>query len=490
MFSNILFGLYFIVLLILVVYSMHAFVLLYYRKKYQSNIPIIKEKKVYTQKVTIQLPIYNELYVAERLINSVCEIDYPKELLEIQVLDDSTDETKEIVEDLVNKKSIIGFDIRHIRRSSREGFKAGALQNGLNLCKGEFIAIFDADFIPPKDFLKETLKYFTSPDIGMVQTRWGHLNENYSFLTKLQAFALNGHFVIEQSVRNKAGLFINFNGTGGVWRKKAIINSEGWQSDTITEDLDLSYRAQLKGWKFIYLLNKTTPAELPVEINAFKAQQFRWTKGAIETAKKMLPKVWKSDLPLRVKFQSTYHLSNNIVFPIIVLLALLNIPFNLVKQAEIYAPIMNWFFLFFIAFVGTFLFYLFAQKDVYSNWYSRILWFPLFIAGSMGLAINNSKAVMEGLFNKKTDFFRTPKFKVITKEDSFQENKYLHTLKIEPLVIGELLLGFYCLVGACWSIYQMDFGSVPFQLLFAMGFMWVAILSIKHSLIKNNRKNV
>jgi cellulose synthase/poly-beta-1,6-N-acetylglucosamine synthase-like glycosyltransferase len=354
--------------------------------------------------------------------------------LEIQVLDDSTDETSKIVADAVEQKKKLGFDIQHIRRGNREGFKAGALKEGLKVAKGEFIAIFDADFIPHKNFLKKTLSFF-GDNVGMVQTRWEHLNSDYSILTKAQALALDGHFVIEQSVRNKAGFFINFNGTGGVWRKSCIVDAGNWHADTLTEDLDLSYRAQLNGWKFVFLKDFTSPAELPSEMSALKSQQFRWTKGAIETAKKILPLVWKSNVPLRVKLQSTFHLTNNLVFPFILLAAILNVPLIFIKNSgphEAYFAVMS---LFVLAFVSSFLFYLYSQKDIRTDWRKKIVLFPLFMAGSMGFAVNNSRAVFEGLMNRKSEFVRTPKFKVEGNKDSLKENKYLGKKKIDLMVM-------------------------------------------------------
>jgi len=410
---------YFIALSILFVFGLHGFLLLYYHRKYKDNISEPKSELQETPLVTIQLPLYNEYYVVERLINSVCGIDYPKEKMEIQVLDDSTDETVDLVEKIVKDKKAAGFDIEHIRRKTREGFKAGALKEGLKKAKGDFVAIFDADFIPQETFLKNTLNFFADDKIGMVQTRWEHLNGDYSLLTRAQALALDGHFVIEQTVRNKAGLFINFNGTGGIWRKSCIEDAGNWHADTLTEDLDLSFRAQLNGWKFIFLKDYTSPAELPSEINALKSQQFRWTKGAIETAKKVLPLVWKSAVPLRIKLYSTFHLTNNIVFPFILLAAILNVPLIFIKNSgghEIYFAFMS---IFVLAFISTFLFYLYSQKDVHPDWRKRIVLFPVFMAGSMGFALNNSRAVFEGLLNRKSDFIRTPKFKVVGETDTW-----------------------------------------------------------------------
>jgi cellulose synthase/poly-beta-1,6-N-acetylglucosamine synthase-like glycosyltransferase len=458
--------------------------MLYYHKKYKAvqhkPIPDFECKDV----VTIQLPLYNELYVVERLIDAVCAIDYPKDKLEIQVLDDSTDETADVAAKIVELKKKLGFDISHIHRDNREGYKAGALEEGLAIAKGKYIAIFDADFLPRKNFLKKTLSFFSDDNVGMVQTRWEHLNSNYSILTKAQALALDGHFVIEQTVRNKAGFFINFNGTGGVWRKECIEDAGNWHSDTLTEDLDLSYRAQLNGWKFIFLKDFTSPAELPSEINALKAQQFRWTKGAIETAKKILPLVWKSNVPLRVKLQSTFHLSNNLVFPFILLVAILNVPLIFIKNSgshEVYFALMS---VFVLAFISTFLFYLYSQRDVRSDWRKKIVLFPLFMAGSMGLAVNNSRAVFEGLMNRKSEFVRTPKFKVVNEKISWTGKKYL-SYKIGFSVIIELIMAIYCLIGIVSSIYFLELAAIPFQLLFFTGFSFVAITSIKHALSKH-----
>ncbi len=471
---------YFASLSILFLFGLHGFVMMFYHRKYGHKIPQPNKDFKNDVMVTIQLPLYNEMYVIERLIDSVCEIDYPKDKMEIQVLDDSTDETTSIVAKAVEAKQKLGIDIVHIRRGSREGFKAGALKEGMKIAKGEFIAIFDADFIPQKEFLKKTLSYFTDDKVGMVQSRWEHLNGDYSIITKAQALALDGHFVIEQTVRNKSGFFINFNGTGGVWRKKCIEDAGNWHADTLTEDLDLSYRAQLIGWRFVFLKDFTSPAELPSEINALKAQQFRWTKGAVETAKKILPLVWKSKVPLRVKLQSTFHLTNNLVFPFILLAAILNVPLIFIKNSgahEIYFAIMS---LFVLAFVSSFLFYMYSQKDIRTDWRKRIVLFPLFMAGSMGLAVNNSRAVFEGLMNRKSEFVRTPKFKQESEKDTFAGNKYLNK-KLGLAVFVEAVLAVYCFIGVLSSIYFMELASIPFQVLFTLGFSFIAYTSIKHA---------
>ncbi|MBI4429122.1 MAG: glycosyltransferase, partial [Ignavibacteriales bacterium] len=436
LFNDFVLSLYFISLLILFTFGAHGFVMVYHYLKQRKTLaatPLLTEIPA----VTVQLPIFNELYVVDRIIDAVCSLDYPREKLEVQVLDDSTDETVRLVQAAVEKYQALGFDIKRIHRTDRSGFKAGALKTGLAQAKGEFIAIFDADFVPRRDFLLKTLPYFADKNVGMVQTRWEHLNDDYSFLTRTQALALDGHFVMEQAVRNKAGYFINFNGTGGIWSRKCIEDAGNWQSDTLTEDLDLSYRAQIKGWKFKYLNDFTSPAELPAEVNALKSQQFRWTKGAIETARKMLPRVWKSNIPLRVKLHSTFHLTNNIVFPFILLAGILNVPLIYIKQQgghEMYFSLMS---VFVLAFVGSFLFYLFSQKAVYPDWRRRILLFPLFMAASMGFAVNNSRAVFEGLFRRKSEFIRTPKYAIKGKKDSWLEKKYTRK-KIDWIVVIEV----------------------------------------------------
>ncbi|MBI4547261.1 MAG: glycosyltransferase [Ignavibacteriae bacterium] len=479
--QDLIIGTYFTSLTILFFFGSSGFIMIYYYMKHRDK--KIEKAGELTQfpLVTIQLPVYNEYYVVGRLIDAACQIDYPIDKLGIQVLDDSTDETTEIIAERVAHYREQGFDIEHIRRGSRQGFKAGALREGLMTAHGEFIAMFDADFIPKREFLYQTLPYFFLDEkIGLIQTRWEHLNSDYSFLTRVQAMALDGHFVIEQSVRNKAGFFINFNGTGGIWRKACIIDAGNWESDTLTEDLDLSYRAQLRGWKFKFLNDVTSPAELPSEINALKSQQFRWTKGAIETARKILPKVWKSDLPLEKKINATFHLSGNIVFPFILIAGILNVPLIFIKHQggyESYFTIMAGFV---FAFIGSFLFYLYSQKDVYPDWQKRMLLFPLFLAGSMGLAVNNTRAVVEGLIKKKSEFVRTPKYSVISRKDNWLDKKYA-MIKVNYTVIIEVVLAIYCLFGVAASLYYVELAAVPFQLLFSMGFGLVGWLSVKHA---------
>ena len=482
LYTDVILYAYFISLLILFAFGAHGFVMVYYymkqRGQHSPQLPLTE-----TPVVTVQLPLYNELYVINRLIDAVCAMEYPKDKLEIQVLDDSTDETIEVCAKAVAQYQKLGYDIKHIQRTDRTGFKAGALKCGLECARGEFIAIFDADFVPNRDFLAKTIPYFfTDQKIGVVQTRWSHLNGDYSLLTRAQAFALDAHHVVEQNVRCKAGFFINFNGTGGVWRKAAILDAGNWQSDTLTEDLDLSYRAQLRGWKFHYLCDVTSPAELPAEVNALKTQQFRWTKGAIETARKMLPEVWKSDLPLRVKIHSTSHLTSNIVFPFIILAGILNVPLIFIKQHgghEAYFTMMS---IFVIAFIGSFMFYLISQKSIYPDWRRRIMLFPLFMAGSMGFAVNNTRAVFEGIFKRKSEFVRTPKYAIKVKGDSWKANKYTVKKKFDWVVAIEIILAVYCLFGVISSLYYLEIAALPFQLLYFTGFATVSWLSVRHAL--------
>jgi cellulose synthase/poly-beta-1,6-N-acetylglucosamine synthase-like glycosyltransferase len=468
-------------LTVLFVFGSHGFIMIYYYLKFRGrgpqSVPTVANYPV----VTIQLPLYNELYVVGRLIDASCAMAYPKDKLEIQVLDDSTDQTVDVVRECVHQYSLLGFDIKQIRRADRTGFKAGALREGLATARGEYIAIFDADFVPRPDFLLKTIPHLVKdPNLGMVQTRWEHLNSEYSLLTRAQAMALDGHFVIEQSVRNKLGFFINFNGTAGVWKRDCINDAGNWHADTLTEDLDLSYRAQLRGWKFKYLNDVTSPAELPSEINALKTQQFRWTKGAIETARKILPKVWRSGLPLKVKLHATFHLTNNLVFPFILVAGVLNVPLVFIKHSGQYDSYFTFMAVFVFAFIASFLFYLFSQKEVYPDWQRRLFLFPIFMAGSMGLAVNNSRAVLEGLFRKRSDFVRTPKYSIRNKTDSWVGKKYV-PVRISPTVILEVVLAFYCLFGVLSSLYFLEIAAIPFQLLFFLGFSLVAVLSVKHA---------
>jgi cellulose synthase/poly-beta-1,6-N-acetylglucosamine synthase-like glycosyltransferase len=479
--ESLLLTIYFIALTILFGFGIHGIVLLYYYRKTKLQDTQKVEQKGDWPLVTIQLPMFNELYVVERLIGSICDIDYPKDKLEIQVLDDSTDETQALAKKLCLEYEAKGYDISYIHRVDRTGYKAGALKEGLVIAKGEFVAIFDADFVPKKDFLKRTVPHFQNENVGMVQTRWEHINGDESYLTKAQAIALDGHFVIEQQVRNKAGFFINFNGTAGIWRKECIIDAGNWQADTLTEDFDLSYRAQLNGWKFKFLNDVTSPAELPADINALKTQQFRWTKGAVETAKKLLPMVWKSKLKPKVKLECFIHLTSNIVFPFIILVAMLNIPIVMIKISTAgYDSVYSLMSIFVLASISTFLFYMYGQKAIHLDWRKRILLFPVFLAGSMGLAVNNTKAVIEALVGKKTEFTRTPKDG--DKAPSNTIKKKYRQNRVTMLVAVELLLTLYFIVGIGYSLYHLEIAAIPFQILFLLGFGTVGLMSLRHAL--------
>ncbi|MBR3090428.1 MAG: glycosyltransferase family 2 protein [Bacteroidetes bacterium] len=476
--------LYFLSMCVLLIFGIHSFVLVYVYKKTCNQKKQKPEIKGELPKVTIQLPMFNEYFVVERLINSVCNIKYPLDKLEIQVLDDSTDDTQILAKELVNTYQHKGYNIKYLHRTDRTGYKAGALKEALEVAEGEFIAIFDADFIPDPNFLMDTVPYFQNPEIGLVQTRWEHINEDASLITKAQALALDAHFCIEQQTRCNADLFFSFNGTAGIWRKATIIDAGNWGLDTITEDLDLSYRSQLKGWKFLYLNDVTSPAELPEDINSLKVQQFRWTKGFIENARKLLPKIIKSKLPLKVKLEAYAHLTSNVVFPFIILTAILNIPVVLIKNytdgVDTFYSLMS---VFVLATIATFLFYLYGQQAIHYDWKKRLLMFPVFMAGSMGLAVNNTKAIFEALIGKKTAFIRTPKTGD-TSGTKHKERKYKQN-KISGTVIIEILLTIYFIVGIILSIQLLELAAIPFQFMFLFGFGSIGYLSLKHALSEN-----
>jgi cellulose synthase/poly-beta-1,6-N-acetylglucosamine synthase-like glycosyltransferase len=435
-------------------------------------------------KVTIQLPVYNELYVIERLIDAVCEFDYPKDALEFQVLDDSTDETVNIIAAKVKEKTLEGIDIQHVRRPERIGYKAGALKYGNEIAKGEFIAIFDADFIPPPDFLKKTIPFFKDEKIGVVQTRWGHINKDYSLLTKLQAFGLDAHFTIEQSGRSFGKHFINFNGTAGVWRLDCINDAGGWQADTLTEDLDLSYRAQEKGWKFKYLEEFESPAELPAAMSALKSQQYRWTKGAAECSVKNLKLIFKSDnVNLGSKFHGFFHLMNSFLFICIIVTALLSVPVLLIKSSyPEYAWVFNAASILLLSSLFLAVYYFVSRLTINKSTGKSIadflLHFPLFLCVSMGLSLHNSIAVIEAYMGKKTPFVRTPKFNVNRKGDKWNNNVYVKK-QLNPLAILEIAMAMYALVGIALAFWINDFGLLIYHIMLVVGFSFVSYHSIR-----------
>ena len=437
--------------------------------------------------VTIQLPIYNELYVVERLLSNIAKIEYPKDKLEIQVLDDSTDESFETTARQIQDLQKSGLDIKHVTRINRIGFKAGALKDGLRSAKGEYIAIFDADFLPKKNWLLQTIPYFKDPEIGVVQTRWGHLNRKYSLLTRIQAFALDAHFTLEQVGRNSKGHFINFNGTAGIWRKACILDAGNWEGDTLTEDLDLSYRAQLNKWKFKYLEKVETPAELPVVISAARTQQFRWNKGGAENFRKMMWRIIKSkNIPLKTKIHGLLHLLNSTMFLNILIVAILSIPMLYIKNE--YEHLKMYFFAMSFFVISTLIFFIcywFSFKSIYGGGFKQFVkyigLFFTFFSVAMGFSLHNSLAVLEGHLGKKSDFIRTPKFNIKSMKESWKGNKYL-SKNISPNVIIEGLLTLYFAFGM-YSAFIVgdqggDFGLFPFHLMLFVGFGYVFIKSL------------
>ncbi len=473
---------YTISLSIILIFSVgQAYLIFSYLKSRKKTdvIPIMPAK---IPLVTVQLPLFNELYVVERLIKSVCNLNYPKDKLEIQVLDDSDDQSLLQTEGIINQMKLLGYDIVHIKREKNIGFKAGALQYGLQTAKGEFVAIFDADFLPESDFLKKLIPYFNQPKIGMVQSRWGHINNDYSLLTKIQGFGLDGHFTIEQTGRNKANLFINFNGTAGIWRKECINDAGGWQHDTLTEDLDLSYRAQIKGWDFTYVENVVTPAELPVESNALRSQQHRWTKGAIETSKKMVMEIWKADVGLKKKIFGTLHLMNSYVFIFVFITSILSVPVLIIKNHHNINPVyFNLMTIFLLGFIIVTIFYVVATLSKRESIKSFVKLYPLFLSVSMALSFHNSIAVLEGIFGFKSDFIRTPKFNITDIKQNFQENIYVKRI-LPKAFFAEFALVLYFALGLFCAFYFKDFALFPFHLMLFTGFSILTFYSFKHSL--------
>jgi len=471
--------LYFFVLSILAIYGWHRYyiVYLYMKNRDKAADTALPPPLAVLPRVTIQLPIYNEMYVADRLIDTVCEMDYPRELLDIQVLDDSTDETTDIAELAVRRHAARGFDISYLHRVDRTGYKAGALEAGLKAAKGTFIAIFDADFIPPKDFLRQTLPHFTDAKIGMVQARWGHINQDYSLLTKIQAILLDAHFVLEHGGRNRSGAFFNFNGTAGVWRREAISSAGGWQHDTLTEDLDLSYRAQLAGWKFKFLPHVVSPAEVPVEMNSFKSQQHRWAKGSIQTCMKLLPRILRSNQPLSVKAEAFFHLTANFNYLLMSVLSVLMFPAMWVRYN------MGWtemllidIPLFAAATLSVCNFYIVSQRELYPDWRTRLKYLPFLMSIGIGLSVNNTRAVLEALFKKDSEFARTPKYGIERASDEWAGKKYHQTVGVQSLI--ELALGLYFTGTVFYALANQIYGTLPFLMLFQIGFLYTGLLSI------------
>jgi cellulose synthase/poly-beta-1,6-N-acetylglucosamine synthase-like glycosyltransferase len=481
---------YFFVLVVLAAYGIHRYWLVYCYTKHRHNTPGQPPQMTAWPKVTIQLPIYNERYVVERLIESVSRLDYPRELLDVQVLDDSTDETREVARSCVERYHALGFPVRHLHRTHREGYKAGALREGLKSASGEFIVIFDADFQPIPDFLRRTVPYFEDPRVGMVQTRWTYLNRDYSALTQVESILLDGHFVIEHGARARSGRFFNFNGTAGVWRRETIDDAGGWQHDTLTEDTDLSYRAQLRGWRFLYLPDVECPSELPVEMNAFKAQQARWAKGLMQTAKKILPRVLSADVSLPIKTEAVFHLTASISYPLMLLLSTLLLPAMIVRFYQ------GWFQMLLID-LPLFLssscsisgFYLTSQRALYPRrWKRTFLYLPFVMAVGIGLSVRNAKAVLEALFGVHSEFTRTPKYRIEGQTGTWGRKLYHNRAGWMPWI--EVALGLYFAATVVYSIQNKNYVTVPFLLLFVWGYLYTGLLSLGQAYFERLRLGV
>lgn len=483
-------SIYVFALIYITVYCLSQLNLLYHYLKQAKHKAVLEE--IPTEKdwpfVTVQLPIFNEMYVVDRLIDKICEFDYPKDKFEIQIIDDSTDETVDISKRKVAEYKAKGFDIKMVQRNDRVGYKAGALKHANESAKGDYLAIFDADFLPRKDFLKATVPYFDDEKVGVVQTRWEHINQDYSLITKLQALQLNVHFTVEQSGRKAGNFLLQFNGTAGVWRKACIDDAGGWEADTLTEDLDLSYRAQMKGWEIKYLEKFGSPAELPAEMNALKSQQFRWMKGGAENARKLLPKVWKSDMPFSKKLQATSHLLSSGVFMFILLAGLVSVP--LVFLLETIVVDVKYFAVFLISMLCVIAVYYVANVEAELNRKSYlktllkfVLLFPVFLSLSMGLSLHNTIAVLQGYRGKKSPFIRTPKFNIKNITDSFQKENYM-AKKLPWTTIFEGILAIYFIGGIVAGMYLQNTTFLAFHTLLAFGFGTICFYSVRHYTIK------
>ena len=483
-------------MVILAFYGVHRYQLvwLYYRNKKKATTwqnPTATFPEGHLPFVTIQLPIYNEQFVIDRLIEACCRLDYPRDRFEIQLLDDSTDETVTVAENIVARYAAGYGDlapqpIHYLHRTNRHGYKAGALDEGLRSAHGELIAIFDADFVPPPQWLMQVVHHFAEPEVGMVQTRWTHLNRDYSFLTQVEAILLDGHFVLEHGGRSRAGVFFNFNGTAGMWRRTAITEAGGWQHDTLTEDTDLSYRAQMAGWRFKYLQDVECPAELPIEMTAFKTQQARWAKGLIQTGKKILPRVLRSDAPFHTKLEAWYHLTANLSYPLMIVLSTLLMPAMIIRSYQGWLQMLLIDFPLFIAStMSVSSFYLVSQKELFpGRWYKTLLYLPFLMALGVGLTITNTKAVLEALFGIQSAFARTPKYRVAAKGEKSQAKVYRKRLGIVPWI--ELAIGCYFIATVYYAIASENFFTVPFLLLFVLGYWYTGLLSLLQGRFERN----
>jgi len=468
---------YYVILTALATYGAHRMLMVWLYYRHRRNVPIPAGELWPLPRVTVQLPLFNEVYVAERLIEAVARMDYPRELLEIQVLDDSTDDTRQVARAAVERHRAMGYDIVYLHREDRQGFKAGALQAGMKQARGEYLLIFDADFVPVPDVLRKSLPYFADPRVGMVQARWEHLNREFSLLTRIQSIFLDGHFVIEHTARHRSGRFFNFNGTAGIWRRRCLEEVGGWQADTLTEDLDASYRAQLAGWKFVYLKDLAVPAELPVDMNGFKSQQHRWTKGSIQTGKKLLPAVFRSDFPWKVKIEAFFHLTNNFSYLLVMLLALLIVPSMVIRERIGWRRLILLDFpLFFGATFSFIAFYFSSQREIGRRLKPTLRYLPFLMSVGIGLSLNNVQAVIEAIFNRQTEFTRTPKYRIEGVRGEWRSKKYRATRNFSAL--GEAVLAAYFLVAIGVCVRENYWIGIPFLFIFFNGFAYSAMLSL------------
>jgi cellulose synthase/poly-beta-1,6-N-acetylglucosamine synthase-like glycosyltransferase len=473
--------LYVSLLVVVSFYGMHRYIIVYLYYRHRKNVPQPAGHFDALPHVTVQLPMFNERTVATRIIERTCRIEYPKDKLQIQVLDDSTDDTVEIAQAAVAKARAEGFDIEYIHREDRSGFKAGALSNAMSSVKGEFITIFDADFIPDPQILQQSIHYFTDPKVCVVQTRWEHLNREDNMLTRSQAIFLDGHFAIEHVARNRSQRFMSFNGTAGTWRRSAIDDAGGWHHDTLTEDLDLSYRAQLKGWKFIFLPKLTAPAELPPEMNAFKVQQFRWTKGGAQTAMKLLPKVMLSDAPLKVKLEAFFHLTCFSMHMFMLVLVLMMFPAVYMRCMAADGPtLIQCVFdvgVFALATMSASVFYIASQVELFGDWRTAFKYMPVLMAIGVGLCVSNTVAIVEALLGKKSEFVRTPKYgdkpEVQIDMPQAKKGRKKHILPYVEFAMGMYMVG--CSVVCAMT--PRSIVTLPFLMIFAFGFFYVSVLS-------------
>ena len=473
---------YFAVLGVLSVYGLHRYKVIHEYLKFRKNLqtsPPARFAEGSLPKVTIQLPLYNERYVVERLIDSVCQMRYPRHLLQIQVLDDSTDDTHAFTERLVAGCRAQGFPIEYRHRKNRQGYKAGALQEGLESANGELIAVFDADFLPPADFLERTVDYFRDAKVGVVQTRWTYINRHYNLLTEVEGMLLDAHFVLEHGARCGGGLFFNFNGTAGILRRAMIDDAGGWQHDTLTEDSDLSYRAQIKGWRFVYVPDVECPSELPAETYGFQVQQSRWAKGLTQVAKKLLPAILKSDIPRRNKIEAFFHLTPNICYPLMIVVAALMLPVMIVRFY------MGWLEMLIIdlplivaSFWSISAFYLIAHRELFGkNWKRGVFVLPALMAAGIALTIINTKAVIEALFGVETSFVRTPKF-AIGSSGKVNLRNLKYRRRSGWLPYAELAFGTYFVLMSAYAIDTLNYLSLPFLALFVAGYYWAGFSTL------------